>query len=73
MTYVLLVCCKNLVKFEFIENSELKAIGDFAFAESSIESIKIPPLVTKICYEAFCDCSNLSQIDFQGDSLKIIK
>lgn len=42
--------------------SNIKSIGDFAFARSNLESINIPAGVTTIGYAAFYHCDNLKEI-----------
>lgn len=40
----------------------IKIIASYAFSETDIESIFIPPHVKKICKGAFCDCQNLKNV-----------
>lgn len=48
--------CKSLQEIEFSEDSELQTIGEYAFAKSSLKSIKIPKHVKKIGEYAFFCC-----------------
>ena len=51
----------TLENFEFPE--DIKTIGDFAFARSSITSANIPEGITDIGYGAFYHCDNLSDVN----------
>ena len=53
--------------------SNIKKIGPYAFALSSIESITISSSVTHICGGAFMNCRDLKHVDIPSDSqLQII-
>lgn len=62
-----------MTKVEFSENSDLKIIGESAFAETSIEYIRIPPYVTEIRRSTFSKCTKLKQVDLIGNSLLFIE
>ncbi len=61
---------KELNNFEIPEG--INAIGDFAFARSSLNSINIHEGVETIGYGAFYHCDNLSDVNIP-DSVKYIK
>ncbi|KAK8866573.1 hypothetical protein M9Y10_009537 [Tritrichomonas musculus] len=58
----------NLQKIEFPEDSQLLSIGEHAFEEVPIETIKIPPHVTEIGDYAFKFCSKLINVVFPNNS-----
>ncbi|KAK8838471.1 beta-1,3-glucan linked protein [Tritrichomonas musculus] len=60
--------CKQLQRVTFAEDSELKSIGQAAFAGSSIEQIFIPDNITRICKYTFSNCYNLRSIVFSDKS-----
>ncbi|MCR4650753.1 MAG: leucine-rich repeat domain-containing protein [Lachnospiraceae bacterium] len=43
-------------------DSNIRRIGDFAFARSSLESIRIPDTVNEIGYGAFYHCDDLNEV-----------
>lgn len=53
---------------EFPPDSKLKLIENHAFDFSKIESIKIPPHLTKISNRSFVFCGNLHQFDIPENS-----
>ena len=52
---------KDLIDYKIPD--EITTIGDFAFARSGLQSIKIPKGVTTIGYGAFYHCDELNSID----------
>ena len=46
----------------------LQTIGEYAFRESGLNSISFPTSLTEVGERAFCDCHNLTNIDFSGCS-----
>ena len=48
--------------------SKLQIIGEYAFAYTSIQSIKIPSTVTKIGNNAFYGCKKLLKVEIPFDS-----
>ncbi|KAK8836917.1 hypothetical protein M9Y10_037443 [Tritrichomonas musculus] len=66
--------CDNLNKVDFMEDSQLQIIGDSAFFDIKIKTIKIPQHVKEIGKSAFGYCDKLEKIEFSENSeLKIIK
>lgn len=58
----------------FSPDSQLQIIDSLAFSLSQIESISIPPSVTKICQQAFSNCSKLRRVEIPRNSqLQIIE
>lgn len=51
--------------------SNLKEIGDFAFARSSVNGIDIPYGTEKIGYAAFYNCANLTNVSVPGSVKEI--
>lgn len=60
--------CRNLIKVEIPQDSQLQFIGKGAFTFTNIESIFIPKNVTQIYEETFEFCDRLKRIDFAKDS-----
>ena len=60
--------CKYLQKVEFQIDSKLSIISQYAFLESSIESIAIPNHTTIIDDYAFHFCRNLRHFEIKNDS-----
>ena len=60
--------CKKLRSVVFSNNSKLEALNKEVFCNTSIESITIPSVVTKIDDLAFFECKNLRKICFDKDS-----
>lgn len=57
--------CRSLRKVKFEEGSQLRKIGDFAFAScSALEEIELPPGLERIGDFAFIYCENLRRILF---------
>jgi hypothetical protein len=50
----------------FESESKLKQIGDYAFYDSGIKSIRIPNNVKNIGKDCFCGCKSLSKVTFEG-------
>lgn len=63
---VLVFCCRNLQTVE-IPNF-IKIIGPHAFSNSSIKYLKIPPQITRICEDCFCECEQLESIEIPPNS-----
>lgn len=59
------VRCKSL-KTILLPNS-LEEIVDCAFVDSRLEEIKIPPLVTEICYRVFAGCHSLMKVELHSN------
>lgn len=55
-------CKTNIIAVNFENNSKLTTIGASAFAQTSIESIKLPGSVTAIGTSAFSGCSQLKSV-----------
>lgn len=54
--------------------SFIKEISPYVFSSTEIESISIPPQITKICKFAFSNCRKLQFVEFLGNSkLEIIE
>lgn len=65
---------KTITTVEFDKNSSLQTIDNYAFFDSSLESIIIPSSVERIGKQSFADCSKLNYFDFEENSnLKSIK
>lgn len=60
--------CKQIIKLNFLPNSELEKIEFNAFKCSSIQKICIPSHVKKISKSAFELCKNLSHVTFESNS-----
>lgn len=60
--------CTKLRKIEFDPDSQLQIIGKQSFAFTQIQSILIPPHVTRICENAFFLCDTLSTIEIPTKS-----
>lgn len=59
--------CNQLTTLNFSEPSNLKEIGDYAFAGCTyLTSVKIPDQVQKLGNCCFKDCTNLSAINING-------
>ena len=58
----------HLNKVEIPPNSNLQIIGPFAFFNTQIEEIFIPPKVTKICKSAFNFCHFLTKVKIPRNS-----
>ena len=59
--------CNQLTTIGFVDKSNLKEIGDYAFAGCTyLTAVKIPDAVMKIGNYAFKDCVNLSAIGLSG-------
>ena len=67
--------CKSIKELKTTDFPELTTIGDYAFAESGLETFKIA-LATNIGYKAFGDCAELQGVnlpavtEFDADILK---
>lgn len=61
-------CHRFLKSVKFSPNSELKRIEDYAFSESSIESLSLPASVEKIADFAFCVTPNLNRVEVSADN-----
>lgn len=59
---------KKMKSIQFPSNSEIEVIESYAFANSSITTITIPPCATKICEYTFNMCKYLQQIEFPPNS-----
>lgn len=57
--------CKSIKKISMPDN--IKGIGSWAFAESSIEEIYIPKSVKEIGYQAFFYCKKLTKAIIDGE------
>jgi hypothetical protein len=65
--------CTKINHVEFQEGSELKEIGDKAFARcENLEDIVLPNKVETIGKEVFCGCASLSSI-YAPDSINVVK
>lgn len=65
--------CKSLKEVEFLPNSELQIIDDYAFSNSLIEKMSIPSTVKRIGKCAFNSCSDLRTVQIPDNSeLEII-
>ena len=65
--------CKNLQRVTFIEGSQLREIGKYAFYETGIAEVQIPASVQSIGGYAFWECKNLQRVTFaEGSQLKEI-
>ena len=65
--------CQSLTSIQFSEKSELKTIGQSAFANTCIQSISIPKSVEKIGKMIFYFCSHLEQVEIEkGSKIKSI-
>lgn len=51
--------CKHLKTVNFLDDSELESIGEYAFIDSAIENFIVPSHVKEICDNAFCSCQNI--------------
>lgn len=60
--------CKKLKHISFPNDTQLKAIENFAFYKSHLESITIPSSVKRIGEKAFSNCFNLKKVEFKNDS-----
>ncbi len=59
--------CNQLSSIGFVEPTNLKEIGDYAFAGCTyLTSVKIPDQVQKLGNCAFMDCVNLSAVGLNG-------
>ena len=58
----------EIKKVDFSNHSNLCKISQYAFADSSIESILIPMNVIKICKYAFFNCKKLENVIFENNS-----
>ncbi len=59
--------CNQMTNIEFVEPTNLKEIGDYAFAGCTyLTSVKIPDQVQKLGNCAFMDCVNLSAVGMNG-------
>lgn len=65
--------CKQIKNFEFLQNSILETIENFAFNGSSIQSIQVPDTVTEIGMYAFSICENLEKVDFSNSKIQSIE
>ena len=66
--------CQQLYEIEFPDDSQLQSIGDNAFQETKLKSIKIPHHVKIIGRSAFYNCFNFSKIEFSENSeLRLIR
>lgn len=66
-TYYILSSLGNCTDTEIVipetyENLPVKEIGEIAFADSNITSVTIPSTITKIGYDAFANCKQLSKV-----------
>lgn len=61
--------CHRLMTVNISENSQLKTIDRFAFAQTAIESITIPFHVDLIDEAAFKECERLRTVNFPENSL----
>lgn len=69
---ILVFVCRNID--DIIIPSFIKIIASYAFSETLIKNIYIPPLVTKICEGAFYNCNLLQEVEFSMESqLQIIE
>jgi len=60
--------CASLKSVTFTPVSKVAAIGDYAFANTSLTSITIPAGVTGIGYMAFDGCAGLTRVTFAAGS-----
>ena len=61
--------CTSLTSVTFVEGSQLKTIGDYAFNHlDSLTSVTIPAGVTSIGFGAFAVCTSLTSVTFATDS-----
>lgn len=60
--------CYNLKEIKISSDSQLKTIGEYAFANTSIESIIIPSHVTSIENNTFKYCKQLKEVTFSNNS-----
>lgn len=58
----------NIKTIEFTNDSQLDTIENYAFSNSSLSKIIIPPSVTKIGEHVFNLCRNLKEVKFIGES-----
>ena len=64
--------CRNLMKVEFLPDSQLQIVNQYAFYQTYISSINIPPHVKRICDHSFSG-SNLKNFNLPENSeLQII-
>ena len=60
--------CEQLLNVDFSEDSELQIIDSYAFFQSSLTSLSIPPNVVKINDNCFNSCYSFTKIEFPSDS-----
>lgn len=61
--------CNQLTTIDFTEPTNLKEIGDYAFAGCTyLGAVKVPDQVTKLGNYCFKDCTNLTAININGVS-----
>ena len=60
--------CQKLKKVEFLNHSELRTIGQFAFSNTSIEKVSIPSSVRQIEGRAFFNSKKLKKVEFDENS-----
>lgn len=66
--------CQTIKTIQLPPDSELHTIEFQAFKNSSLEEIKIPQHVAKICEEAFFNCKQLKKVEFAENSeLEVIE
>ena len=65
---------ENLKTVTIVDNGQLQAIGDGAFANCfSLEAINIPASVTTMGKEAFRDCHSLQAMDLAQTDIEVIQ